>query len=111
MEKKKAFGQFGDWYAVVEGERLPCVHDVWKSGNRYRDLEMPNKKKSKVFASDIARIGKVILTKGTPITNSSGSGMIIPRSGYVAIWAIINVELKGNILNFDFVKQICELEN
>ena len=29
METKKAKGSRGSWFAVVDGETLPCVHEYW----------------------------------------------------------------------------------
>lgn len=33
----KAIGSRGDWFATIEGERVPCVWSWWLTGNHYLD--------------------------------------------------------------------------
>ena len=63
MEKKKAIGTRGSWYAVVDGETLPCVHKFWwKSGLLYNDTDMEYSPKANEIHQAIKKLERVILT-------------------------------------------------
>ncbi|MBB3264042.1 hypothetical protein FHW79_001657 [Azospirillum sp. OGB3] len=105
MAKVKAIGQRGSWFADVDGERLPCVHQHWVAGNRYHDPQaIPGEKKWDELIGAIRR-GRVILTKD----KVSADQRSFKRRGYVAVFAVDDVKVYGNDLTFRLANRISEL--
>jgi hypothetical protein len=68
MATKKAVGARGDWFAEVDGERLPCVHEFWweKRALTYNDTKLRSGPKPDELFEAIKALKRVILTKDTP---------------------------------------------
>jgi hypothetical protein len=82
--KLKAIGTRGSWFAMVNGESLPCVHQHWLKGLHYCD---PNLKPGKPYWDRFVRAiddgGRVILTKGDHL-----GGTNFRRTGYIVIFSV-----------------------
>ncbi len=89
MKKRKAIGQRGSWFAEVDEELLPCVHQHWWKDGRYHDpnfaartsqwdrlIEAINEKKRVILTTDIA------LEEGG-----------FQRTGYIAVFEISDVKV------------------
>ena len=103
LGRKKARGRQGSWFAEVEGELYPCVHQHWVTGTKYHD-PMPTKdtnKKYPDYLEAIAKIKVVIITKDK-----------VPewiRQGYVCLYSIDNVVVSSAGLTFDLKQRLEEL--
>jgi hypothetical protein len=107
--KRKARGQRGSWFATVDGERLPCVHQFWMSGSppKYKDPGAGNDGPWPEYIQQIKALKKVIVTTDDVPEQPTEGGW--KRTGYVALWSIDNVALTGSDLCFDFVQRLEEL--
>jgi hypothetical protein len=109
--KLKAKGQRGSWFATVEGELLPCVHDLWVSKARfycdpylYRGIPDYDE-----FMNAIERGGKVILTKSIVAPNSA-EPPTLNREGYIGIFTVENVRCDDDGFKFELVERIADLK-
>jgi hypothetical protein len=103
---KKATGHRGSWFADVEGERLPCVHEHWKCGDRYRDRDArPGEGKWVNFIDAIGTGKKVILTKDKIPPHGPWQ-----RAGYIAVWSVDDVSAGDGALCFRFVEKLDDLK-
>ena len=66
MAEKKASGVRGDWFAKVDGERLPCVHKFWWEKGTYNDTKLKSSPKADELFEAIKELKRVILTDDTP---------------------------------------------
>ena len=110
MAKKKAIGARGDWFAEVDGERLPCVHKFWweKGTLAYNDTKLGSGPKPDELFEAIKELKRVILTDDIP--KFEGSEVIgFERAGYIAIYAVDDVEFDANGLRFKFKKRLDDL--
>ena len=107
-KQKKAVGQQGSWFATVDGERLPCVHQHWvhsDNGTLHYCDPIPNREtnpKYPDYFKEIESCGMVILTKDK-----------VPewqRLGYIAVFRIDNFRLDETGLNFDLIERVCNLQ-
>jgi hypothetical protein len=57
------------------------------------------------FIAAIEAGGRVILTDDKPMPDGSPTG---DRAGYIALFQVTNVELRGAELHFDFVKRLAD---
>ena len=108
----KATGSQGSWFAEVNGEMLPCAHQCfWVGKNTYvapirdkshyaRMLELANAFKEK---------GKAILTRDDTYTTPDGR-IGFKRKGYIAVYAVTDVEINENHLQLKFIKRLCNLK-
>jgi hypothetical protein len=90
-------GHSGSWFALWDGERLPCVHERCVVGSRYVDPGRNDHRCWPKFIAGIETGGKVIRTASRP------SGR---RASYTSVWTVKNVKDGGGMLTFDFVEQV-----
>ena len=111
-QSSKALGERGSWFAKVEGERLPCVHQHWVRGQRHLDPNYDETDPKFVeLVDEISRLKRVILTKDNVIHNSAKkSGIGFERTGYIAVFDVGDVSVGPEGLGFDLVKRVRELK-
>ena len=111
METKKAKGSRGSWFAVVDGETLPCVHEYWwvrgDKTRRYNDVGLRPSPHTDAFVDEIRNKGRVILTNDQP--TSPDSPAPFTRTGYIAVWTVEDVQFDEAGLRFRFVDKLCLL--
>ena len=107
---RRAVGSRGSWFAKVGGERLPCDHKYWwPSGDQYNDTGLkPNAQADELVAA-IRSLKKVILTSDTPVRATDGT-LAFERTGYIAIYAVEDIEYDGSGLRLRFVSRLEGLE-
>ena len=112
VEKKKAIGFRGSWFADVDGESLPCVHKHWwASGGRYDDPGLqPGMPKGDELAAAIAAKKRVILTNDMASFDDDGKVIGFDRTGYIAIYSVDGIEYDEAGLRFKFVKRLDDLK-
>jgi hypothetical protein len=99
MQTLKAQGSRGDWFAMIDGERIPCAWGWWLTGNHYLDpVVEPDKGKWPKYIAAIIEGKKVALT-GKKETDGKWQ-----RDGYIALFAVANVTVTGNTLEFDLIQ-------
>jgi hypothetical protein len=104
---RKAKGHRGSWFAEVDGELLPCVHQHWSHRGRYHDPHVvPGDPKWTEFIAAIRTDKKVILMSG----EFSNNDYSVRRTGYIAVFMIDDFELLDNDLRFRFAKRLVDLE-
>jgi hypothetical protein len=102
-----ALGQRGSWFAVVNDERLPCIHRHWLKGFVYDDPNCePNGKKWIELIEGLKMTSKAVLTLDRVL--DGGKGFV--REGYVAVYSIADVELNGSHLQFRLVDKLANLK-
>ena len=105
--KIKATGERGSWFATINGERLPCVHQYWIKGIHHRALRVSQHSARDMELVRAVRAGKrVIVTTDNVVDDGIG----FERTGYVALFRVDNVDHKGGELTFDLVERICDLK-
>ena len=109
---KKATGSRGSWFATVDGELLPCVHEYWwvkrDKTRRYDDRLLTSSRQSGELVAAIKEKRRVILTKDKPYSPENPAPFT--RTGYIALWTVEDIEFDENGLRFRFVDRECELE-
>lgn len=106
LPRYRAKGERGSWFALVNGERLPCVHQHWLTKLHYHDPHYVPERQWIEFVAAIKNVGKVILT--TDRVHPDGRGF--DRTGYVAVFRVSDVSVSGPDLEFDLVERLAELE-
>ncbi len=112
MVKVKAIGERGSWFAKVDGERLPCVHQYWVKGLHHCDPGFGSGERQwdELFRS-IVELKRVILTKDEPIAAPDRkSGFLFNRTGYIAVYSVANIEADDRGLRFDLTGRLCDLQ-
>lgn len=103
----KAVGVRGAWFAKVNGERLPCVHQYWIKGTKYRAIRtVQNGANDKALVSAIKGLKKVVVTKDDVFDE----GCEFWRTGYVAVFSIDNIDWRGGELTFDLIERLADLK-
>ena len=103
---KKAIGQRGSWFAEVDGQLLPCVHQYWLQGLSYHDPfaydgsvvrnpDDPIQEKVLEFVEAIARDKFVILTEDKPELDTAGRVRAFQRTNYIAVYSIGDFSFDG----------------
>jgi len=112
VEKKKAIGFRGSWFADVDGETLPCVHKHWWApGGRYDDPGLqPGMPKGDELVASIAAEKRVILTSDEASLDDDGKVVGFRRTGYIAVYSVDGIEFDAAGLRFKFLKRLCELK-
>ena len=112
MGKARAIGERGSWFAMVNGERLPCVHSHWLSGLHHSDPGYVEGERQWVeFVTAIQAGNKVILTKDEPVAAlEKKSGFVFNRTGYIAVYAVGNITADEAGLQFDLTGRVCDLQ-
>jgi len=103
----KAEGQRGSWFAVVNGESLPCVHEHWYRKGSYHDPNAyrENPAKWDGLISALRSTKRAILTKDNVVDELKS----FERIGYIAVFEIDEISLDGFDLRFRFVKRLANL--
>jgi hypothetical protein len=101
--------QRGSWFASLNGEEMPCVHDFWTRRTPSRmDYADPGVNELQPqwaeFISALKAMKKVILTRDTTTDN----GRTFKRRGYIAVMSIDDVEVINGALRFRFVDRLHE---
>lgn len=97
MKLSKAFGQRGSWFATVDGDRLPCVHQYWVKGllhhDRFRRHDGRDGEGEKIRELvDAIQAGKrVVLTSDEPQLDAAGEVRGFKRTGYIAVYRVEDV--------------------
>lgn len=101
----KPRGERGSWFAEWKGEKLPCVHRCWTRGiwPHHCDPGVSDKPQWEPFINALKE-GRAILTED----ELDKEGVPINRNGYVALYRIENVTLRGNELHFDFTERLAD---
>ncbi len=106
MVKLKAIGERGSWYATVNGERLPCVHqanmkpDGWYRAKRVSDA--PHEQ----LLETITAAGRVIVRKSVRSSNEDSW----QSKGYVAIFSVADSQIVDDEQRFRFVERLHNLQ-
>jgi hypothetical protein len=109
---KKAIGERGSWFATVEGERLPCVHEQWckfelRQMHYHDQLVQPGERQCEEFVAAIQAQRRVILTRSK---HQHGEVQTAEREGYIALFQIDDVEFGADGLRFRFTKRLENLD-
>ena len=92
----------------MDGERLPCVHKFWWEKGTYNDTKLRSSPKADELFEAIKELKRVILTDDTP--EFEGSEVVrFERKGYIAIYAVDDVEFDVNGLRFKFKKRLHDI--
>ncbi len=108
--KLKAKGQRGSWFAVVDGETFPCVHQYWTSHLNgslvYTDPYCsPDDAKWVAFLAALHEKKRAVLTRDGPPNGE----MVFERQGYVALFRIDLIRVENGTLRFQFAERLAEL--
>lgn len=105
--KAKAIGERGSWFASVDGERLPCVHQYWIRGTHHCAPRVSqHSKKDLELVAAIRSKGKVVVTTDRVIDEGEG----FERTGYVAVFSVDNVNWRRGELLFDLKERLVDLQ-
>lgn len=102
IPRKRAVGHQGSWFATVDGESLPCVHERF-----LKKLEYHDPAEGVPLPMDYVRAieqGTVILTKSNRVENG---GFV--RSGYIAIFRIEDFHFGAGQVQFRLAKRVAHL--
>jgi hypothetical protein len=102
----KAQGIRGSWYAKVNGEELPCIHDKNMKNGSYIAPRADDERHQKLLA-DIQRTGRVVMRKSE--RNSDDRSWT--SKGYVAVWSVADAKIEGGELTFRFVDRLIDLKD
>jgi hypothetical protein len=102
-----AEGQRGSWFAVVNGERLPCVHEHWYRRGLYHDPNAyrDNPAKWDELIQSIREKKRVILTRDKVVDELKS----FERTGYIGVFEVDDISRDGFDLKFRFVKRLAHL--
>lgn len=106
-EWAKATGSRGSWFAMVEGERLACVHTHWCNwtAQTYHDpWVLPGRAHSDEFVDVIRDKMNVILCEDE-ITENPGKEPGFTRKKYIALWEVSDIAWDEDGLRFRFAKR------
>lgn len=107
MNRLKAVGERGSWYATVQGERLPCVHQAnMHPDGMYRARKVSDASHDQLLAA-IKSAGKVIVRKS--VRQSDSESWV--AKGYVAVFEVADPEIVNDEFRFRFVRRIAELQD
>ena len=102
----KAKGLRGTWYADVNGERLPCIHDKNMRAGIYRAPNADDERHQQLL-SDIIASGKVIMRK----SEREGEDQSWTSKGYIAVWSVADAKIENGELTFKFVDRLIDLKD
>jgi hypothetical protein len=115
LQKYKAVGRIGSWFATIGETPYPCVHNHWVrwEGGRliYVDpsYDPPSQPKWVEFIEALTTEQKAILTKDK-VLGPSGRGVNFKRDGYIALYQIDNLAIDQQTLRFEFISRLADLE-
>ena len=102
----KAKGVRGTWYAEVNGERLPCIHDKNMKNGLYRAPKADDDRHAQLLA-DIVDTGKVIMRK----SERDDESQPWTSKGYIAVWSVSDAKIEDGELTFQFVDRLMDLKD
>jgi hypothetical protein len=107
MAKPK--GTRGSWFALWEGEQIPCVHEHWTKGiwPHHVDAGVSSDAKWEPFIKAIREGQKVILTDDKLDENGLPNGA---RNSYKGLFRVEKVEVRNNELHFDIVERLANFK-
>jgi hypothetical protein len=106
MQTFKAVGRRGNWFATINDEQVPCAWHWWLTGMHYCDLgAKPGKGKWVKYIDAIRRGKKVALTGKKETKNGKWE-----RHGYIALFAIENLNATADGLEFDLIGRLANLK-
>lgn len=109
-QKLKARGHAGQWWAAINGKRIPCVHNYWTKNSKYDDDGLyPHNPKHVSFVDEIKSQKRVILCDSI-LKERLPRGGKFRRKGYISLWEVENIQFDNKGFRFDFVKEIAEVE-
>ena len=108
--KKKAMASRESWFAIVNGEMLPCVYKFWwKRGVEYNDEDIrPGRDADELYAAKKER-KRVVLTDGIPIYGDNRNVIDFNRTEYIAVFAVEDVAFDSHGLRFKFKQRLTSL--
>jgi hypothetical protein len=113
MRRAKAKGHKGNWcwFAEVNGELLPCVHQHWRRGFHYDDPYVNHDVPPwPLFLEEVKTKRKVIETRDVVADADKGEEIRFKRERYIAVFAVDDVIIEGRHLRFRFAERLTELE-
>ncbi len=111
LQRLKATGRRGDWFASVNSESLPCVHQHWSHKGHYHDPHVePGTYPWPAFLHAIASGKRVILTSDNVTLGAHGIPYGFERTGYIALFTIEDIEIGASDLKFRFAQRLADLE-
>jgi hypothetical protein len=109
-EKLKARGHAGQWWAKIDGKKIPCVHNYWRKGRQYDDDGLyTNNPKHVDFVEEIRLLGRVILCDSI-LKEKLARGGKFRRRGYIALWTVKNIQFDDAGFRFEFDEELAEVE-
>lgn len=107
----KAVGERGSWFAKVDGERLPCVHQHWVTGTRHSDPQYQEDDPQWIELRDAIAAGKKVILTKDEVRDVLGkkNRRAFDRIGYIAIFEVDKVKADEAGLHFDLSKRLHEL--
>lgn len=106
LPRCKAIGERGSWFALIDGERLPCVHRHWVTGTHHCDPNVGHDVKWTELIEAISELKRVVLTSD----HVSSDEKSFVRTGYIAVFRIDNLSNVDGNLEFDLVERLIELD-
>ena len=103
---EKPIGRRGSWFARVNGQLLPCVHEHWRASNRYIDpgVKLKTRKWEELIAS-LREKGLAILTSDRILQSGT-----FERTGYIALFEIGGVTITDRGLEFRFEREVARFQ-
>ena len=110
IPKVRAIGHRGSWFADIDGEALPCVHEYWtrRIDGKLMYVDpycVPEEAKWAPFLAALRDKKRAILTKDKP----PSVNMIFEREGYIALFQIDTVTVDDGTLRFAFVERLADI--
>jgi hypothetical protein len=89
IQTKKAHRTRESWYADVDGERLPVVHEYWLKKGNYNDPEAtPSEPRFVEFVELVKKSGMVILQKDKDPKHNAKGQTVLMSDGYIAVFKV-----------------------
>lgn len=95
-------------FAIVEGEALPCVSKYWRRDAEYNETELSRSPETEQFVEAIRNIRKVVLTADKAMPREGRATRLV-RTGYIAVYAVDDIEFDDAGLRFRFTDRVCSL--
>ena len=105
LPRHKAVGERGSWFAMVDGERLPCFHRYWVNGLRHHSRFGDGSPKHRELVAAILRDPRIVLTED----RVSEGGRAFERTGYIGVFRVGNIEADDEEIRFDLLERLAEL--
>lgn len=107
MKVLKAKGSTGSWFAAIENDMFPCVHEHWvdKRAMTYHDpwIRM-GRKQDDEFVGAIIEGQRVLLCEDS-VTELPGQPPAFKRKSYTALYEVSDVTCDETGLGFRFTKR------